>query len=247
MIRMNKVLKRWWIKIATVFVVLNTSVKSIVRVRLGKMTRSMADYYIAEWSRRMLQVVDVKIQKVQFASKLSYQAQHCYIIMSNHASHYDIPIIFQTLPGSIRMLAKSELSKIPLFGRMLAENEFPFINRKNRKQAIKDLENAATIMRSGIVLWVAPEGTRARDPSHLGEFKKGPFVLALKSRAIIIPVGIRGSATILPADTWNFNSGQAVEVHVGEPIDSTQFDNENALLRVVEDRISELAAVPKHT
>jgi 1-acyl-sn-glycerol-3-phosphate acyltransferase len=237
--------KKIWLMLATGAVVLNTAVKSIVRVRLNRMTRSTADMYIAEWARRMLKVVDLKINPIEFAQPINYQAQRCYIIMSNHSSHYDIPIIFQTLPGSIRMMAKKELFKIPLFGRMLRENEFPSIDRENRKQAIKDLEVAEKIMRSGIVLWVAPEGTRSRHPSYLGTFKKGGFILALKSQAVIIPVGIRGSANILPSHTWNFSSGETVEVHVGNPIDTTRFTDKDQLLEYVENEISALAHVPK--
>lgn len=233
--------------LATGVVILNTAVKSIVRVKLKRMTRVIADSYIFEWSRRMLRVVDIKISKVEFACPIIYQAQRCYIIMSNHASHYDIPIIFQTLPGSIRMLAKKELFKIPLFGRMLRENEFPSVDRENRRQAIKDLEVAETIMRSGIVLWIAPEGTRSKHPDHLGPFKKGGFILALKSQAIIIPVGIRGSAKILPSHTWDFSPGEEVEVHVGEPIESANFADKDQLLEYVEDQISLLANVPKYS
>ncbi|MFI4954624.1 MAG: lysophospholipid acyltransferase family protein [Gammaproteobacteria bacterium] len=239
--------KKLWIMLGTGGVVLNTSVKSIVRVRLNRMTRVIADAYIFEWSRRMLRVVDLRIKKVEFARPITYQAQCCYIIMSNHASHYDIPIIFQTLPGSIRMLAKKELFKIPLFGRMLRENEFPSIDRDNRKQAIKDLGVAETIMRGGIVLWIAPEGTRSKHPAFLGPFKKGGFILALKSQAVIIPVGIRGSSKILPANTWDFSPGEDIEVHVGEPINSANFTDKDKLLEYVEDQISTLANVPKYS
>lgn len=241
-------LKKIWLMLASAAVVINTAVKSIVRVRLNKMTRSMADTYIAEWSRRMLQVLNVQIKKVQFAIPIIYKKDCCYIIMSNHASHYDIPILFQTLPGSIRMLAKKELFQIPLFGRMLKENEFPSIDRNNRRQAIQDLEVAEKIMRGGIVLWIAPEGTRSMDPNHLGPFKKGGFILAIKTKAIIIPVGIRGSEKILPAQTWDFIPDQEIEVHVGEPIDASAFtlNQKDELLALVEKKISELADVPAY-
>ena len=240
--------KKIWIMLALGVVILNTAIKSITRVRFHIMTRAIADSYISEWSRRMLHVVNVKIHKVQLATPIVYQAQRCYIIMSNHASHFDIPIIFQTLPGSIRMMAKKELFALPFFGRMLKENEFPSIDRHNRKQAIQDLEVAEKIMRSGIVLWVAPEGTRSGDPVSLSPFKKGPFVLALKSQAIIIPVGIRGASDILPANTWDFTYGQAVEVHIGNPIDTTEFHSpdKDELLNYVEKEISRLAGVPTH-
>ncbi len=49
--------------------------------------------------------------------------------------------------------------------------EYPFINRKNRRQAIQDLDQVKQLLQSGIVMWLAPEGTRSKD-GKLGPFKK---------------------------------------------------------------------------
>ena len=68
--------------------------------------------------------------------------------MSTHASHYDIPVSFVSLPGSIRMLAKKELFKIPLLGQAMAAAEFPSIDRSNRQNAVRDLDRARAMMAS---------------------------------------------------------------------------------------------------
>jgi len=137
--------------------------------------------------------------------------------MSNHASLYDIPIILASLPGSIRMIAKRELSYIPYFGTSLKHSEFIFIDRKNRLKAIEDLKIAKRNMLNGIVVWAAPEGTRSRN-GVLGPFKKGIFKLAQEIDAIIIPVVIIGSRQLLPAKTWQFHPGQHIIVRIGAPI-----------------------------
>jgi 1-acyl-sn-glycerol-3-phosphate acyltransferase len=72
--------------------------------------------------------------------------------MSNHRSHYDIPLIFLSLPGSIRMLTKKELFNIPIWGRGLRAAEFLSIDRRDHAQAMKDMEYAKERMQSGIVL-----------------------------------------------------------------------------------------------
>ena len=238
-------IKHLWIMLSIAVIVVRTSTKAFVRIRLHTMTRTIADFYARQWAKRMLNLLDVHIDKVHFDTPIHYQAQQCYILMSNHSSHYDIPIIFQSLPGSVRMLAKKELFKIPFFGRLLKENDFPPIDRENRKQAIKDLQYAESIMRNGITLWIAPEGTRARSTTHMGQFKKGGFVLAIKSKAFIIPIGIRGSANILPAHSLKFVTGQHVEVHVGKPINAGEYDmnNKDELITRVEQEISRLAGV----
>ena len=138
---------------------------------------------------------------------------------------YDIPASFVALPGSIRMLAKKELFGIPIFGAAIRAAEFPSVDRHNRHQAVKDLEQARRMMESGIVLWAAPEGTRSKD-GQLLPFKKGCFHLALDTNAIIVPIVFRGIHEVLPARTWRFNLGLPVQLHIGAPIDASRFSPE---------------------
>ena len=77
-------------------------------------------------------------------------------------------------------------------------------------------------MKSGIMVWIAPEGTRSRT-GKMQPFKKGGFMLAFQTNAIIIPIGIRGSFNILPPKTWQFNIKEHAEVHIGTPIDVSHY------------------------
>lgn len=155
------------------------------------------------------------------------QAGEATIIMCNHSSLYDIPISYKVFPKhSIRMLAKKELSTIPLLGRAMTVAEFPFVNRKNHTQAIKDLEYVRELLESGIVMWIAPEGTRSKD-GKVAKFKKGGFITAIEAKAKIIPIGIRGAFDILPARTYRFNINRTAEIHVGTPIDASEYTLEN--------------------
>lgn len=126
-------------------------------------------------------------------------------------------------------------------GKAMQAAEFPFIDRKNRYQAIKDLAFAKKLMESGIVLWVAPEGTRSKD-GKLAHFKKGAFITAIESNATIIPIGIRGANNILPARTFNIHLKQEAEIHVGKAIDTTEFtmDNKAELIQQTYDSIKAL-------
>jgi 1-acyl-sn-glycerol-3-phosphate acyltransferase len=104
----------------------------------------------------------------------------------------------------------------------MAAGEFISINRHNIEQAKKDLKAAGEKMEDGIVLWIAPEGTRSRT-GRLGSFKKGGFILAIETGAQIIPVGIRGSEKVLPAKTWDLYLNQQVDIHIGNPIDASAY------------------------
>jgi len=164
-----------------------------------------------------------------------------YIIMSNHRSHYDIPLLTLTMPGSLRMLTKKELFKIPIYGPGLTAGEFISIDRSDLEQAKKDLAFAREKMESGIVLWIAPEGTRSRT-GRMGPFKKGGFIMAIESGATIIPVGIQGSETVLKPKTWEFFLRQKVAITIGSPIEASAYamEQKDQLLEDVRESIARL-------
>ncbi len=223
------------------------SVINIYRVRRGLYRREECDALLRWWSQKLLKFSDLS-HEVHDPHGFQPAKDRAHIIMINHSSMYDIPLTFVSMPGSIRMLAKKELFQVPLWGTAMRVGEFVSIDRHNRRQAFKDLEEARKKMESGIILWVAPEGTRSRS-GKLQPFKKGGFVLALQTKAIIVPVGIRGAFDVLPPGTLNFNTGRRLEFHVGRPIDASQFSRKSMddLMERVREEMKELAAIPDET
>lgn len=141
-----------------------------------------------------------------------------YVYMSNHQSHLDIPMLYATLPSpTIRMLGKKELFQIPIWGRGLRAAEFIEVDRSNHASAMKSIDFAARLVRDGVSIYLAPEGTRSRDGT-IGKLKKGGFHLALGTGAPIVPVAIRGTIDILPRGGKVMQSGRDVSVTIGAPI-----------------------------
>ncbi len=229
------------------FVTFWITVINVYRARRGYYRREQCDELLRWWSRKLLKFSNLSYEVIN-PHGVKFEPNRAHMIMTNHSSMYDIPFTFVAMPGSIRMLAKKELFSVPLWGTGMKEGEFISIDRHNRRQAFKDLEEARKKMESGIILWVAPEGTRSRT-GKLKPFKKGGFMLALQTRAIIIPVGIRGAFEVLPPGTLNFNLGRHLEFHIGKPIDASQFSRKqiDELMRLVREQIQELAAVPDET
>lgn len=202
------------------------SLRSIVKVYFSNPDRQWADQIISNWINKLLDQAGVTC-KIVNPHQVEPQPGQATIIMCNHASVYDIPISYKAFPKhSIRMLAKKELSKIPFLGRGMKAAEFPFVDRKNRHQAVRDLAYAKELMDSGIVIWLAPEGTRSKD-GKIAPFKKGGFVTAIQAKATIIPMGIRGAYDILPAHSHQLNINQTAEIHIGQPIDASAYTMEN--------------------
>jgi 1-acyl-sn-glycerol-3-phosphate acyltransferase len=220
------------------------SILTILDSYRGTYARNRVDRRLRWWSAKLLEYVGLTYKK-ENPHGVEFQPNKPYIIMCNHISLYDIPVTFLALPGSVRMLTKKELFKVPIWGRGMAAGEFVSIDRTNRRQAFRDLEEARKKMESGIILWVAPEGTRSRT-GELGAFKKGGFMLALRTGATIVPVGIRGTNEVLPAKTSRFHLGKQVEFHIGQPIETSRFNKKDVdqLMLEVEQQIRQLANSP---
>lgn len=185
-------------------------------------SRANFNLLIHGWSDKLLNYADVSYT-IHNPHHTEPKPGKATIMMVNHSSAYDIPLSFKVFPHhSIRMLAKKELSHIPLMGSGMRAAEFLFIDRKNRHQAIRDLEAARKLMESGIVMWIAPEGTRSRT-GKMNPLKKGAFITAINAGAIIIPVGIRGAYDILAKDSHELKPHQHADIYIGEAIDAAQY------------------------
>lgn len=223
---------------ATLLCTVYTSIKTVFKSLLGTVTKTWCDEELKRWVNRILKLIQIKYKLVNPKNIAPKHGQPT-IIMCNHSSLFDIPLSFHAFPNqSIRMLAKHELFKVPFFGKSMIAAGFPRITRNNRRQAIQDLAVVEKMLRSGTVIWVAPEGRRSHD-GKLVPFKKGAFITAINTHATIIPIGIRGGNTILPAKSLKLNLGQEVEVHVGEPIDTKGYtlENKEALIAAVREEM----------
>ncbi|PAU87818.1 1-acyl-sn-glycerol-3-phosphate acyltransferase [Pseudomonas sp. WN033] len=232
-------LRRIGVVLGSVLVTAGYCIDVLARAAVGRLDRARVDRYTRSWAGWMLRLVRMRLSVV--GQSPDFNDGRRYLVLCSHASHYDIPASFAALPGSIRMLVKSELYRIPLLGATMRAAEFPSINRHRHDRALADLAKARAMMESGIVLWAAPEGTRSRS-GELLPFKKGCFHLALDTEAVIIPVAIRGIHQVLPAKTWRFNLGMPVSVHIGEPIDTTSYNRAEIeqLMAQTRQRIEEL-------
>lgn len=199
---------------------LKTSICLLILTLFGKCSREVANKKIGIWANKLLKIVKVKY-KVHNPHNVVLSPNQPYVIMSNHQSHYDIPLIFATFPSNtIRMMAKKELFKVPVWGHAMKQCEFFILDRNNAKSAQNSLKLAQSKMQDGVIPWIAPEGTRSLN-GNIQQFKKGGFLLALETKATIVPIFIKGSEKILPAKKLQFGLNQQVDIYINKPIDMT--------------------------
>jgi 1-acyl-sn-glycerol-3-phosphate acyltransferase len=203
---------------------------TLVDVARGSLARSSVDERARWFGRRVIELLDIEL----VASGAENVPQRAVVYMSNHQSHLDIPMLYATLPSpTIRMLGKAELFRIPLWGRGLRAAEFIEVDRSNHARAVKSIEHAARLVREGVSIYLAPEGTRSID-GRIGKLKKGGFHLAIGTGAPIVPVAIRGTIDILPRGARVMRSGQRVSVQIGRPIEVEGRDLGSLMTQVAE-------------
>ena len=189
---------------------------SLVDLARGHLDRRDVDERTRWFARRVVEILDIRLT-VSGADRVS--PDRAYVYMSNHQSHLDIPVLYAALPSpTIRMLGKKELFRIPLWGRGLRAAEFIEVDRSNHVRALQSLEHAGRLVRDGVSIYLAPEGTRSRD-GRVGKLKKGGFHLALGAGAPIVPVAITGTIDILPRGSKVMRTGKRVDVVIGAPIE----------------------------
>ena len=139
-----------------------------------------------------------------------------YVYVSNHASLLDIPAVIAGVPDQIRLVYKKELEKIPVFGWGLRWGSYIGIDRGNRAEAMRSIEEAARKIREGASAFLYAEGTRTLD-GKLQPFKRGAFNLAVRSGVPVVPLTINGTFSILPKHSLGINPG-TVELVLDDPI-----------------------------
>lgn len=162
------------------------------------------------------------------------------ILVGNHTSQFDPPLIISTLPCQPVFIAKRELARVPFLGWVIWLADFIFIDRTNPQAARQSLDVAAARIRSGQSVMTFPEGTRSRD-GRLLPFKKGTFHLALAAGVPIVPLAIHGGRAILPRGTWRVRGGD-YHMRVGGPLDPAAFPDAEALRLAVEAALAALLA-----
>jgi|Deesub1362B_J571_1020462.scaffolds.fasta_scaffold01183_4 1-acyl-sn-glycerol-3-phosphate acyltransferase len=152
-----------------------------------------------------------------------------YVYMANHQSLVDGPLLFKIIPQQLRVLLKKEVFRIPLVGTGMKIVEFIPINRSDKAGARKSIDLAIEkIKEKNYSFLIFPEGTRSLD-GNLLPFKRGGFVLAIKSGIPIVPITIIGSREVLPKKKFFIKKGK-IKVIFHSPISTKGLEYEDRFM-----------------
>jgi 1-acyl-sn-glycerol-3-phosphate acyltransferase len=129
-----------------------------------------------------------------------------YVLVANHVSQYDIPLIYGFSGLDLRWVMKSEIGKLPFIAQGCRALGHIFIDRENPDQARAAINDAVADLPRGTGVLFFPEGTRSRD-GRLMTFRKGAFRVAADRGLPILPVTVVGTRELLPPGSIRIRPG----------------------------------------
>jgi 1-acyl-sn-glycerol-3-phosphate acyltransferase len=145
----------------------------------------------------------------------NFPAEGGVLLCANHISNLDPPLVGVTSPRPIHYMAKDELFKAPVLGKLLPSvNAFPVKRGLSDREALR---KGLSVLKEGGVLGLFPEGTRSKT-GELGKGLAGAGFFALRSQAQVVPCAIIGP----------YKPFKRLKVVYGKPIDMTELRKNKA-------------------
>ena len=119
-------------------------------------------------------------------------SQRPAVFIWNHRNIFDAQIVGSLVRRDFGAVAKKELERVPLFAAASRFMHIAFVDRNNSQAAVEALRPATELLRQGVSMLLAPEGTRSAGRT-VGRFKKGAFRMAMETGVPIVPIIIRNA------------------------------------------------------
>lgn len=153
---------------------------------------------------------------IRVENKELYDPKEPSIVISNHSSLVDIPLIYSTCTPNLRMLAKREILWIPVMGWAMWASNHVGIRRGHKSSAAKAKATLTKRLLEGHQIFLAPEGTRSASGCLL-PFKSGAFRIAAEQRVPIYVLALYKPWEVLPkGDLYSAYKGELVSRFLGK-------------------------------
>ncbi len=165
------------------------------------------------WARVLLRVAMSPVT-VEHGERLQGLGPAVYAC--NHLSYYDTPVVYAKLPFQFRILAKAPLWKLPFLGWYLERSGQVPIDQSSARAGVASLLRGVATLKSGLPLFVFPEGGRAAD-GQLQAMMAGGAWMAIKAQVPLVPLTLVGTYELLPIHVYALRP-RPLKMIVGEPI-----------------------------
>lgn len=187
------------------------------------------------WSRSVLWFLLVPIK---VTGREHVNPKQSYVFVANHQSFLDVFAVYGWLPNNFKWLMKKEIRKVPFVGTACKVAGHIFVDRSNPRAALQSMEHIKGELVDGISTVIFPEGTRTKT-GEMGRFKQGAFKIAMDLNLPVVPLSLKGFHHAMPARQLFVNPMASTALHIGEPIDLSQFADINEAMAYVREKVEE--------
>jgi 1-acyl-sn-glycerol-3-phosphate acyltransferase len=171
------------------------------------------------WSRTIMKIT---------GSKVTLQGQHLIpegpvVFIANHEGDFDVPVLLGFIEKPFGFVSKMEVKKVPVLSSWMEVMNCVFLDRKDRRQAIRSIRDGVNLLKHGHSMIIFPEGTRSKG-GPVSAFKAGSFRLAKDAGVPIVPISIRGTSDVFEKNNMMIRPAQ-INITVGQPIDPQIYYN----------------------
>lgn len=147
------------------------------------------------------------------------------LYVGNHRSYFDIILSYISVPGITGFIAKKEMNRYPLLRGWMRYIHCLFLDRDDIRQGMQTILTGVEKVKSGISIFVFPEGTRNKSDDEFLPFKAGSLKIAEKSGCPIVPVAINNSDEVFEKHLPRIYKTTVV-IEFAPPIYPNQLDKE---------------------
>lgn len=158
----------------------------VIASLLGKIKGGNTIYKFCQfWADTMLPLLGIFHKNIFEAP---HDSNKQYVFIFNHISYMDIPVIMKAIRKQhFRILGKSEMAKIPVFG-FFYRNAVVMVDRSSPEKRARSVQKLKAVIRKGISIVIAPEGTFNMTAKPLKDFYDGAFKIAIETQTPLKPI-----------------------------------------------------------
>lgn len=162
------------------------------------------------FARSVVNMIYKPLYRIQTIGQENIPKEGSVLLCSNHISNFDPIVVGITTPRPVHFMAKEELFRVPVFGKLVPHlNAFPVKRGMSDREALR---KGLAVLKEDKVLGLFPEGTRSKT-GELGEGLAGAGFFATRSEALIVPCAVIGPYKAL----------NKLKVVYGKPVDFTEY------------------------
>lgn len=177
------------------------------------------NYLIIVWARAIFIFMGTPLKVM---GKENIDRQQNYILLTNHASLYDIPAVAAVFPWA-SWIGREYLTKIPLFNCVLKKMNYISVG-KNPALQVRQILSQSIDNSKSLTIVIFPEGTRTRD-GHFQEFKRGFIHIFKNSELNILPITLNGMFRLKPKNRFFIKPFVRLELVVNKPMNKGELEN----------------------